>query len=821
VKKRLLRAIAGALFAFALPLPALSQPTPPAAEAHAEPERQADVPGARGRPVDAKARANHARAIRLARPTVEEIASRMAPPARGVPLQVAFGRDSPATRSEAQLHGQLDWEPLPDGGRVAAVEFTSPGAAGLRIGLRVNAIPENAVVRFMGAGDTPSFEVTGEEILETIARNLEAGEHGAEARTWWSPLVEWETVRVEFELPPGEGDDRLQVSVPEISHFVAASRDDFVEKASSSCELDVTCYSGTWGNESDAVARMLFQVGSSGYLCSGTLIADQDTTTSIPYFLTANHCINTQSAASTLQTFWKWRSSSCNGAAGPYSTVTGGATLLYNTPNTDTSFVRLNNPPPAGALYAGWSVGTSNPAGTQVTGIHHPRGDLQKISFGSIYSYFTCSPTGGDTFSCSNASTGSATFIGVTWSQGLTEPGSSGSGLFRNSGHYILGQLYGGSSACGSSVGPDFYGRFDVAYNAGLAQYLAPAPVNRTLTVTRSGTGGGTVTSSPAGISCGGTCSANYTQGTAVTLFATPAAGSTFAGWSGACGGTGNCSVTMSANATATATFNINAALIPGAPQNLAATSGSGSAVFTFQPPANTGGSAIANYTVTCNPGARTAVAAVSPITMTGLSNGTTYTCSATATNATTTGPASNAVSVTPAAVPLALVGAVSRKTHFATTYNLPIDTTKPVTGAITIEPRVDPTHRIVFQFNGPVAASGIVSVTDASGAAIGSATSTVAGNEVTIALTGVDNRRVRVALAGVNGTLNVAASIGFLGGDENMSGSVTAADVLRAKGRVGQAVSASTYLYDVTRDNQINNNDLLEIRARVGSSLR
>src|SRR5947199_1145836 len=60
------------------------------------------------------------------------------------------------------------------------------------------------------------------------------------------------------------------------------------------------------------------------------------------------------------------------------------------------------------------------------------------------------------------------------------------------------------------------------------------------LTVTKAGTGGGTVTSSPAGISCGATCSTSFTTGTVVTLSAAPAAGSTFAGWSGSgCSGTG------------------------------------------------------------------------------------------------------------------------------------------------------------------------------------------------------------------------------------------------------------------------------------------
>lgn len=76
-----------------------------------------------------------------------------------------------------------------------------------------------------------------------------------------------------------------------------------------------------------------------------------------------------------------------------------------------------------------------------------------------------------------------------------------------------------------------------------------------TLTVAKGGQGSGTVTSNPAGISCGSDCTEPYTSGTNVTLSATPASGSTFAGWSGACTGTGSCVVGMTAAKNVTATF--------------------------------------------------------------------------------------------------------------------------------------------------------------------------------------------------------------------------------------------------------------------------
>jgi hypothetical protein len=76
------------------------------------------------------------------------------------------------------------------------------------------------------------------------------------------------------------------------------------------------------------------------------------------------------------------------------------------------------------------------------------------------------------------------------------------------------------------------------------------------LSVTKTGSGAGTVTSSPSGISCGSTCSASFAEGTSVSLTASPASGSTFTGWSGACSGTGGCSVTMSQARSVSANFD-------------------------------------------------------------------------------------------------------------------------------------------------------------------------------------------------------------------------------------------------------------------------
>lgn len=84
---------------------------------------------------------------------------------------------------------------------------------------------------------------------------------------------------------------------------------------------------------------------------------------------------------------------------------------------------------------------------------------------------------------------------------------------------------------------------------------VSVAAPNYVLEVTKSGNGSGTVTSSPAGISCGADCEQSYESGKSIALTASPAAGSEFKGWSGACGGTGSCVISMSAAESVDAEF--------------------------------------------------------------------------------------------------------------------------------------------------------------------------------------------------------------------------------------------------------------------------
>ena len=88
-----------------------------------------------------------------------------------------------------------------------------------------------------------------------------------------------------------------------------------------------------------------------------------------------------------------------------------------------------------------------------------------------------------------------------------------------------------------------------------IGNFKFPSCSLQTLTAAKAGTGTGTISSTPDGISCGATCSFKWARGSAIMLAAAPDSGSVFTGWSGACAGTGACSFTLDADKSVTATF--------------------------------------------------------------------------------------------------------------------------------------------------------------------------------------------------------------------------------------------------------------------------
>lgn len=168
----------------------------------------------------------------------------------------------------------------------------------------------------------------------------------------------------------------------------------------------------------------------------------------------------------------------------------------------------------------------------------------------------------------------------------------------------------------------------------------------------------------------------------------------------------------------------------------------------------------------------------------------------------------------------LALAAVQSRKTHAtAGPFDLPIDLTP---GVVTVEPRIiDTGHRIVFQFNSPIAFAGNATVTP-----VGSAATSFLGNEVTVTLTGIpDNQRVTVSLTGVSAVNGGTSSppslvIGFAVGDINSTQSVNSSDISGVKARSGQATAAANFRYDVNMSGAVNSSDISAVKARSGTVL-
>ena len=118
---------------------------------------------------------------------------------------------------------------------------------------------------------------------------------------------------------------------------------------SGACNIDVACPLGDdWGDQIDAVGQYIFTRPNGSFVCTGSLIANT-AGTPVPYFITANHCVSTDSVAQTMRIYWNYQSPTCrapgSGASGSSlprpATFSNGATLRMNYANSDTSLVEL------------------------------------------------------------------------------------------------------------------------------------------------------------------------------------------------------------------------------------------------------------------------------------------------------------------------------------------------------------------------------------------------------------------------------------------------------------------------------------------------
>jgi PKD repeat protein len=248
---------------------------------------------------------------------------------------------------------------------------------------------------------------------------------------------------------------------------------------SGSCMVNINCSEGSdWQNQKKGVARILTRTGSSSSLCSGTLInntsGDFD-----PLFLSAHHCFEGVTASDLNQTiyYFNYELSDCNNLLiDPDCPTMVGAQMLVDlniSGSSDGALLRLNDSIPENydVYFNGWD--RRNIPATSGVGIHHPKGDVKKIS---TFTAPATSETWYGNYTGAFNAHWNVYFSATENGYGVVEGGSSGSPLF-NQNKLVVGTLTGGNSACNYPVGVNLYGKLWYHWDQGaqlMSDYLDP-----------------------------------------------------------------------------------------------------------------------------------------------------------------------------------------------------------------------------------------------------------------------------------------------------------------------------------------------------------
>jgi hypothetical protein len=371
------------------------------------------------------------------------------------PLRVASPE---AVQITTVTHGA--WEVVP-GGQLWRLRINAPGATDLNLGFSQFQLYDGA---------TMHLYAETEDYVQGAFTSRDNKPH----KELWTPVLPGDRIVIEMFVPDG-------ARVPELllTKINRGYRDMFRRKNDNGtpridfCDNDVICPVGDpWRNEIRSVARYMI-AGQS--LCSGQLInnvaGDRKN-----FFLTAAHCDIDAANDASLVFYWNYQSPVCGQlGGGSLAQNQSGAILRMSKVDVDVTLVELEDVPATNfnVYYAGWDRTTTPSPGA--VGIHHPGGDEKSISFSSstLVAESNCvEPNGVNTH------------WRVVWNDGVTEQGSSGSGIWNPVTHRLVGVLTGGSSFCDAQSSPDCYGQFAVAWasgnNAGsrLRDWLDPQNLN-------------------------------------------------------------------------------------------------------------------------------------------------------------------------------------------------------------------------------------------------------------------------------------------------------------------------------------------------------
>ncbi|MFT4524526.1 MAG: lysyl endopeptidase [Bacteroidia bacterium] len=331
------------------------------------------------------------------------------------------------------------WESLSNGDRVWRLNVVSEGAHSLNFTFDGFYMPEGASFHIHNENETlGAFTATNNQESGEFATYLIAGDHAT--LEYFEPLAVLHQGTLGLNKVIHGYKDILGTS----SNKSAAGG------GSGACNINVICPEGIgWEDEtSGAVALIL-----NGFVCSGSMITDVPQS-GTPYLLTANHCTDGSGSPGTYVFRFNYEASTCAGNSGPTNQTVTGSVLRANNTASDMALLELNSEPPLsyGSFFTGWD--RSGSVADETTCIHHPSGDIKKISH--------------DFQSPQSQVWSGAQVWDVNWNEGVTEGGSSGSPLLDEN-HRIIGQLFGGSSSCTNPNGGDVYGKFDVSWDGASA----------------------------------------------------------------------------------------------------------------------------------------------------------------------------------------------------------------------------------------------------------------------------------------------------------------------------------------------------------------
>lgn len=238
---------------------------------------------------------------------------------------------------------------------------------------------------------------------------------------------------------------------------------------SQECEINVNCdQTEQIQRAKKGVARILLRKGGAQYWCTGSLINNTRKNRD-PLFLTADHCGQDASESDFAQWifYFNYEAESCSTPIQePNSNVIIGSTLLAasnGSTNTSSDFklLRLNETitDDYDVVFNGWKRINITPQ--DVYGIHHPNGDIKKISYASSG---ILSTTYGGYYENQLAMYWRLVWTEKQYGHGVTEGGSSGSPLFDKNG-LIVGTLSGGTASCSQQNNPDYYGKISYHWN--------------------------------------------------------------------------------------------------------------------------------------------------------------------------------------------------------------------------------------------------------------------------------------------------------------------------------------------------------------------